>query len=169
MNEDALDIVRRFSAAGPVDVTGLISALGVEYDERPLPSGASGEITYSNGRFAITVNANEILPRKRFTAAHELAHFLLHRDLLEKRGKLNRHTDMLFGNSARLNPSAPFSPTHEVQANRYAAEILMPAARVRSMWRPDDDNVPELAKSLGVSQKAMRIRLHNLGLRSSAE
>jgi Zn-dependent peptidase ImmA (M78 family) len=169
MDQDVLDTVARFSKQGPVDVRAIISALGIEYDEKTLPSGASGQITYQDGSFQIVVNAADVEARKRFTAAHELAHFMLHRDLLEKRGKLNRHTDILFGDNAQNNPPAPFSPSHEVQANRYAAELLMPAARVRASWNKAEDNVEQLAKKLGVSLKAMKVRLKNLGLRDTVD
>lgn len=170
MVADNSELVRQFTSSGIVDVKGLIAALGIQYEERPMATGASGEITCQNGEFKIAVNSLDIEPRKKFTAAHELAHYLLHRDLLETRGKLNRHTDVLFGENAKYNPPMPFSPTHEVQANRYAAELLMPASRVRKMWRGEEvDNYQEIAAALGVSGKAMKIRLNNLGLRQTAD
>lgn len=170
MVPDSSELVRQFTNSGVVNVKGLISALGIQYEERPMIAGESGEITCENGEFKITVNSLDIDSRKRFTAAHELAHYLLHRDLLEDRGKLNRHTDILFGEHANNNPPMPFNPSHEVQANRYAAEILMPASRVRALWRGEkEDNFAEIAESLGVSKKAIKIRLNNLGLRSNAD
>ncbi|WP_212525972.1 ImmA/IrrE family metallo-endopeptidase [Actibacterium sp. MT2.3-13A] len=169
-NHDEMEVVRRFSESGPVDILGLIHALGIRYEERPMHSGASGEIVFDGEDFIIAVNEAEIAPRKRFTAAHELAHYLLHRDLLEQKGRLNRHSDVLFGDAAAYNPPAPFSPTHEVQANRYAAELLMPASRIRKLWKGEDvDNVEEIASALGVSKKAVKIRLKTLNLRSTSD
>jgi Zn-dependent peptidase ImmA (M78 family) len=110
----------------------------------------------------ITVDAHEAPQRKRFTAAHELAHYLMHRDMLAN-GQ-NLHRDNLFGDAARWNDAAPFSPQHEVEANRFAAEMLMPRAQVRRWHSEFRGNVSELARKFNVSQAAMKIRLKNLGL-----
>ena len=77
---DKIDILRRYTAQpGPVDTVGLIRALGIDYAEEPMPAGDSGRIVCdADGRCRIIVNMAERPQRKRFTAAHELAHFLLH-------------------------------------------------------------------------------------------
>ncbi len=55
----------------------------------------------------------------------------------------------------------------EIQANQFAAELLMPTAflkRVLSKLRRIDDNfVQVLARKYRVSSQAMDIRLNNLG------
>ena len=159
---DKIDILRRYTAQpGPVDTVGLIRALGIDYAEEPMPAGDSGRIVCdAEGRCRIIVNMAERPQRKRFTAAHELAHFLLHRDLLDARG----HLDRLFDEAAMRNPDSPLSHKHEVQANRFAADLLMPAAEIRADYDPRTDNVAELAKRFDVSKKAMTIRLKSLGL-----
>lgn len=164
---DELEMVFRFASNPPVDVEGLIRTLGIEYREEPMPPIQSGWIELDGDTYAIVVNSNEGPQRRRFTAAHELGHYLLHRDLLERRGHLSRHIDQLFGEAAGHNPSSPFSPKHEIQANRFAARLLMPGNEIARLYR--DDNYRELADRFGVSAKAMKIRLNNLGLRPTAD
>ena len=164
---DEMEVVRSHMKVLPVDIFGLISDLGIECSFEPMPGHTSGAIEYIAGRYRISVNQSEGDQRRRFTAAHELAHYLLHRDLLDDKGKLNRHSDILFGEAASANVSAPFSPSHEVQANRFAAELLMPRAQIAARYRADVDNVVELARAFHVSEKAMKIRLKTLGLRRS--
>lgn len=165
MMDDEIQVVRKYvQGSPPVDVKALIQELGIEYCETELPFGVSGEIEYNGDGFRIFVNANESKQRRRFTAAHELGHFLLHRDMLRRKGSLNRHSDILFGDARVYNPAAPFSPQHEVQANKYAAEILMPRSKVVAKFDKTANNYQELADLFGVSHLAMQIRLNNLGL-----
>lgn len=158
-----LEILRKGMEDAPVDVARIIRDLGIRFSYAPMPSDRSGYIQRVDGEYAISINAQESYQRQRFTAAHELAHFLLHRDLLEERGGLARHNDTLF--DGKDNPDAPFKSSHEVEANRLAAEILMPRESVSAAYNPATDNVSELASMFGVSRRAMEIRLKILGLR----
>jgi Zn-dependent peptidase ImmA (M78 family) len=169
MQNDDMTTIQRFAKQTPVRIENLISELGVKYIETDLAQGKSGYIERSPDGYRIVVNKNEGPQRRRFTAAHELAHYILHRDMLEENGVLHRHEDALFDVFARSNVSYPFSPSHEVQANRYAAELLMPSSAVKTKYVKDPENIADLAQAFGVSQKAMKIRLNNLGLRSNAE
>jgi len=156
---DHIDIVSSFIRRGrAVDVRGAIEALGITYREIDLPDGNSGRIDRDGDRFTISVNRNEGAARRRFTAAHELAHFLLHRDLLK-----HGHADRLFDPDASTNPSAPFTRTHEFQANQMAANILMPRSRLENRVR-EGLTLPQLAAEFDVSPAAMRVRLGTLGL-----
>ena len=56
----------------------------------------------------------------------------------------------------------------EVEANRLAADILMPRHLVRRALSEGVRAVPDLARNFGVSQRAMEIRLEVLGLRAPA-
>lgn len=157
---DEMAIVSEFLDNPPVDIEGLIHRLGIDYRVRAMPSDQSGMIQKRGDRFMITINALDGEQRQRFTAAHELAHYLLHRDLLEERG----HLDRLFGPSSSDNPSSPLSPQHEVQANRLAANLLMPANDVLATWG-ETKSPAAVAKRFDVSQAAAEIRLKNLGVR----
>nr|WP_281414910.1 ImmA/IrrE family metallo-endopeptidase [Aurantimonas sp. DM33-3] len=142
----------------PVNPESILTALGVRFSTAEMPEGASGDIRRRrSGEYEVRVNAREGLQRRRFTAAHELAHYLLHRDLIDEHG----HLDRLYEVRAS-NPSEPLSPEHEVQANKLAAQILMPATQVKRYYGMEGLN--ELAARFQVSPAAMRIRLKALGL-----
>jgi hypothetical protein len=108
------------------------------------------------------VNASSILPRRRFTAAHELGHYLLHRD---KMGSVltDEKIDETDGKVAAM----------EAEANCFAAELLMPEATLRARadeLRAEHGCCPRgvlgyrLASELLVSSEAMKYRLKNLGV-----
>lgn len=164
MNRD-IEILKEKMETVPVDVEGAIRAYGITLERTSLPKGVSGAISYENGQFKISVEKTDGVARQRFTAAHELAHYLLHGGLLSQRGVLNRHEDVLFETNGVENPSQPLSRDHEVEANKLAAAILMPASFVRKHYDPKTNNVAELASQLEVSKAALEIRLKNLGLK----
>ena len=155
-----IEIVRTFAAEQPIDLDGVFFALGIEYEEKPL-GVQSGWIEYVDGAFGVVVNSDESLQRKRFTAAHELGHYLLHRDILMSSGRLNRHTDILFGDNKVNNETIPFTRMQETQANRAAAEILMPADYI---IKKSQSGVDALKDYFQVSRQAMEIRFSTLGL-----
>lgn len=159
-----LDIVTKWvQQDGPTNVRAILSDLGVDYSEEPTPSDESGFIEVQDGHFRVVVNSREGRQRRRFTAAHELAHYLMHRDLLRQNGRLNRHSDRLFDNRI-MNDEAPFSAVHERQANRMAAQILMPAAKLIRLRDHGITDVDRLSDEFGVSKAAMGIRLKTLRL-----
>ena len=163
MAADEIAVVRRLANDGwPVDVARLIKAIGVEYAEQPMAAGESGKIQRVGANYRVVVNSTEGPQRRRFTAAHELAHYLLHRDLVGERG----HLDRLFSTGSSGDGDF-INPMHEVQANRFAAELLMPTDAVRARAALTDDPA-DLARQFGVSPAAMRVRMESLGLRPPA-
>jgi Zn-dependent peptidase ImmA (M78 family) len=163
VEKSEMSIVARHLTGAPVDLKAVFADLGIEYREVWMDDGASGCIIRNGDKFTVEINALESATRQRFTAAHELAHYLLHRDLMHVNGsKMNRHTDRLYG-APEDNPSSPFTRRHEIEANRLAAQIVMPAALVRSKFEAERDS-SVLAGIFGVSKAAMDIRLKTLGL-----
>ena len=142
--------IRQFQDGAPVDVKRMAESFGLRvWESILLGTGISGKLMpdRKNGGsagYSILVNADEPLTRKRFTIAHELAHFILHRDFIGEgftedafyRGKL--------------------SNWQEAQANRLAADILMPIRLIIPI-RHHGSSV--LAKEFEVSEAAMKIRL----------
>lgn len=160
--DSELRIVGRYSTSAPVNLRAIFADLCVSYHEQPIMTGESGWIERDGNNYRVVVNANEGEQRKRFTAAHELAHYLLHRDLMDHGSRMNRHTDRLF-DKAGLKQDSLFKPHHEVQANRLAAQIIMPADLVRAKHE-EGLSVEALSSEFGVSKAAMEIRLETLGL-----
>lgn len=161
MDKSEMSIVARHMAKAPVDVKAIFSELGIRYEESWM-DGASGSISREGDSFTVSVNATETENRKRFTAAHELVHYLMHRDLMGDGERMHRHIDTLYdgGNQAG---DVIFKREHEIQANRIAAQIVMPKALVEKKFEAIKD-AGELAKVFGVSKAAMEIRLKTLGL-----
>jgi predicted transcriptional regulator len=161
--ETALSVVRwhqRREVAPPVDVYAIARDLGIEVRRRLMSADTSGLIERSPERggpsgFAIAVNALHSPKRQRFTVAHEIAHFILHRDLIGPRGEVV--DDAMYRSS--------LSDTLERQANRLAAEILMPAQLIRELYQDGNHSPEALARDFDVSQQAMEIRMAELNLR----
>lgn len=157
--EDEGAIIRKYAVIAPVKVKDIIKEIGLTYVERPMPQGESGYIEYDGWTCTIAVNANEGPQRKRFTAAHELGHFLYHRDLLEK----HKHLDRLFDEAANRNPERPLEYWHEVQANQFAARLLMPKLTIENEIAAGVNTIQDLALKFDVSRLAMKHRLNALG------
>lgn len=150
LQPDELQILQEYASEIPVRVGALAKALGLDVVVATLPLSISGMVKPEGGKYVIKVNRFEPKERQRFTIAHEIAHYLLHRNLIAKgvvdstlyRSKL----------SSRL----------EAEANKLAADILMP----RHIVSRELSNVPEyvddvdayLAEKFRVSKSAMDIR-----------
>ena len=146
------DWIRNYQAMPPVDVKKIAEDLGLRifiFDRMPM--GASGNLypdAGSKSGWSIGVNASDSLTRKRFTIAHEIAHFLLHRQDI--------------GGGVVDDPlyrSEHLSGWQETEANKFAADILMPYDLIEQFANRGIRNVDELAKKFGVSTQAMNIRL----------
>ena len=95
------------------------------------------------------MNTNHPAVRQRFTLAHELGHAVLHHG--------SKHIDY------RRNFSAPDDP-REVEANKFAAELLMPEGEFRGVWASRYADRARVAAYFGVSEDAAKYRAANLGL-----
>jgi hypothetical protein len=82
-------IIAKHQIQAPVDVVAIASDLGLNVWAMDLPDSISGKIFADpiNGGartgFSIAVNSSHSTVRQRFTVAHEIAHFILHRQKLE--------------------------------------------------------------------------------------
>jgi hypothetical protein len=97
----------------------------------------------------VWLNAGEPAPRRRFTLAHEVGHWVC--QVLEGRGApvMCRAEVVGVGEGKAL----------EREANVFAAEFLMPEEVVRDRF---DGTVTGTAAHFGVSEEAMGWRLYNL-------
>jgi Zn-dependent peptidase ImmA (M78 family) len=110
------------AAEFPVPVEAIAEdLLGLYVEEIPL-DGVSG-LLYPSERL-IRVNANDVPPRRRFTLAHEVGHWVC--QVQEERGA------PLMCRAQDVGPSA--DRPLEREANVFAAELLMPESAVREAW-----------------------------------
>jgi Zn-dependent peptidase ImmA (M78 family) len=152
--DQARKYIRTFQQSAPVDVGAIASDLGVKVWEIPdMPENISGKLFPDSKHggsagYSIGVNPRESYVRKRFTVAHEIAHFLLHRDQI--RNGIQEDTFYRGG----------LSTQEEVEANKMAADILMPYHLIRQLSGQGIREIKELAKRFEVSEVAMKIRLN---------
>lgn len=147
--DEAIAIIREHQTKLPVDVLAIAAAFGLRaYRARQWPGDVSGMIARDEvGGYKIYTNAAHNFRRRRFTIAHEISHWILHRDDIGD-GIID---DALYRSS--LNDKM------EVQANKLAAEILMPWHLLEPEINGENDNIEKLAEMCNVSTSAMSIRL----------
>jgi Zn-dependent peptidase ImmA (M78 family) len=165
------ELVRRLlSEAGcenaPVDVERIAQLRNALVHRQSVEDDFSGYLCriLHHSSAVIGVNSNHHPNRQRFTIGHELAHFLLHA------GDDVPHIDRQFVMKRRDPHSSEGTNPEEVEANLFAAELLMPeeflARDMDQLGSPDlldEDFVGQLAKKYRVSQHAMTIRLTTIG------
>jgi Zn-dependent peptidase ImmA (M78 family) len=150
------DLLRRAGVRRPpVPVEKIAEMLGLEVRYLPSPDEISGALIRKGKDLIIGVNSDQHPNRQRFTIAHEIAHFILHK------GR-SVHVDEDFC----INRDGSNS-LDEMQANGFAAELLMPEGLVEadiSRFSVVDQRIVSiLASKYKVSSQAMQIRLSNLG------
>lgn len=144
----------------PLDVRRLSSLHDVTIVDRALDDELSGMALVDGGSRFIVVNSRHHVHRQRFTIAHELGHHAMHGDYL----RANIHVDK---SVLRRDPmSAEGVEVREIEANAFAAELLMPRHLMGSFTNldlADERALRVVAKQFGVSQAAFTYRLMNLG------
>lgn len=146
----------------PVPIEQLAKYHGALIHYEPFEGEVSGMVhRRADGTALIGVNSSHAKTRQRFTIAHELAHLLLHRDE-------NFHVDEKSPIGFRNEESSLATNANEIEANQFAAELLMPV----KLLEKEIENLPknidaeravlELADRFQVSEQAMTLRLTRL-------
>ena len=149
----------------PVDVDRIAAHLGAQVVEERLDRALSGLLYRDGDQVVIGVNSSHAERRRRFTIAHEIGHLVLHRG----RPLVLEHVRVNFRNAT----SSTATDVEEIQANAFAAALLMPSAHVIASAKSaledpsanDSSLVRDLADGFEVSEQAMEYRLINLGLK----
>jgi Zn-dependent peptidase ImmA (M78 family) len=151
-------------AEPPVDVEAIAEHLGVQVVSADLSDDVSGMLIREDGVHTVGINHAHSETRKRFTLAHEIGHLQLHKG-----------RPLIIDSPVRVNlrdrTSGMATDREEVEANQFAAELLMPedmiftaVAGLRNV--KVENTAAHLAKKFGVSPEAMGYRLINLGILS---
>ncbi len=150
------DVLQAARRSAPVDVHSLPESLGIRLKQAFLADSISGMLELSGNSFLVTICATDPYTRQRFTLAHELGHYMLHRHLVGdgvdddrayRSTQVGKYHNTLIG------------PAEETEANRFAANLLMPRDLVDAEWAKRDSSVQSMAKLFQVSEHAMSIRL----------
>jgi len=158
----------------PLNLVEIIEFLGIKLENDPDFENITrlGSISRSGSVVKLWYNPieNQLETRKRFTIAHELAHFFLHfatsqEDMTDDVISFNRDDN---------------SNKAEWGANKFAANLLMPTVDVfvqakifihdykktteQAAQMPKDEFIEKMARFFIVSQSAMEYRLNTLGV-----
>lgn len=145
----------------PVPVEDIAKARGIQIMHTDFNQEISGLLIRRDEGSIIAVASEQAPARQRFTVAHELGHLMLHQgDEL--------HVDKDFRVNLRSKKSSTAEDIEEIEANTFAAELLMPAIFLRRDLEnmifdiENAEQISELAKRYQVSTQAMTFRLLNL-------
>jgi Zn-dependent peptidase ImmA (M78 family) len=147
----------------PVPVDAIAKAVGLDVRYAPTTDDVSGALIRNGKSAVIAVNSAQHENRQRFTIAHEIGHFILHK-------RTERHFDEDFRIDYRNTVSSEATQRSEIEANGFAAALLMPGNFLRKdLLRMEVDEsaadhaIQTLAVRYKVSPRAMEFRLLNLG------
>ena len=162
-------LLTRFAIrAAPVPVDRIAKGLGAQLRFSPLDEELSGMIYVSGTTPIIGVNSLHHPNRQRFTIAHEVAHLELHRHLISGMVHVDKQFPIELTGLNRDATSALGAELIEIQANRFASELLMPTAFVLEAFKgqpfdiDDEGPLETLARKFRVSRQALEYRIRRL-------
>ena len=151
------DILKKAQESGlyinkALKIEELISTFDdIEIKYEVMDASKSGALGFSNGKWIMIINSNHNPKRQRFTMAHELGHYMLHK------GKNTEFVDATFFRGNDMD-------SIEYNANEFASRLLMPENALRKLIDEDKiKNIGELASAFDVSSAAMKYRVISLG------
>ena len=148
----------------PIDPVLLANRIGVTvYNAKFAADKWAGLISKRDHATRIFVEQSDPPYRKRFSIAHELGHHFLH--LVEDGEIVDRRADMFREREVSVE-SMSEERLQEIQANWFAAALLMPEDLVRMEWQTRPD-IRHMAELFNVSEEAMGYRLDALNLWNS--
>jgi Zn-dependent peptidase ImmA (M78 family) len=159
-------ITEKFANQYPVPVIAIANELGISvFESVDFANGEAGLIRKEeDGSYAIYLNALDAPTRQRFTIAHEIGHFILHKDLLDKGEEFVDNIKQPFNGVLHRTTGKPHQQEErkrEVEANEFAANLLMPGETFKSVWNQNEVIEP-VAEYFNVSSAAATIRAKDL-------
>ncbi len=142
--------------APPIPISLIAKNYGLttgEYDFKDYNSQVAGMIDLNKN--IIAFNKNDSVQRQAFTIAHELAHYLLHKEHINSEDGI----DILF----RKPLGKPDPDWKEQEANCFAANLLVPETWLKEYIKKGYSDT-ELAKAFGVSVDVIGFRKQFLHL-----
>jgi len=165
VRQKAADLLRKAKVrTAPIDVDMLAHLVDADVHREPFPEDDVCGMVHRrpDGTAVIGVNSLHAETRQRFTIGHELGHLVLNH-------KENTHVDARIPIAFRDELSKQAIDPDEIEANQFAAEVLMPSELLRKDLHDmkldieDEKQIRELAKKYNVSMHAMTIRLSSIG------
>ncbi len=141
-----------------INVEQIANKLGIKVVLYPFSANVSGAFFKEDDHLVLGVNRKHHKHRRRFTLAHEIGHYILHSTEILHYDAQQLQLDEVFFRADNI------SNLDEIEANHFAAELLMPEELVYNCIQSGIRSIQELAECFNVSEDAMRYRLTNLGL-----
>jgi Zn-dependent peptidase ImmA (M78 family) len=167
---DAQELLRSYNrpAGSPIDALAIAGQLGITIREEVLENDAiSGFLRLdAEGNGQIVLNRSHSPARKRFTVAHELGHFRLHSNDRIHIDDVSSATTVHY----RDSDAGRAIKLKEIEANQFAAELLMPTDEIQSFMTEElgrgadvEACIEALANKYKVSVPAMTIKVGACG------
>lgn len=170
----ARELLASFGAEPPIDIEAMAERLGFPVRWRQLPRTYRGGVEGEAAQRVLVLNRDfpfQSEAERRWVVAEELGHAILDHGTL-----VASETP-----GSTVGMREPSRQARESEAKAFAAELLMPAAGIRQAFQREQspifqalgaeershavrEVVAGLARQFRVSQRAMRIRLQELGL-----
>ena len=153
--ESAINLLNKLNVQSlPINPFEIAKSLGIPVEETSA-KGYDGLLLQTEESARIIINSNTTNQgSKHFTLAHELGHYSI-----PSHQKRDFECISEFFNPFRWNPS------DEVEANQFAAELLLPEKLVKPIlhtYKPDFESINELSEDCGTSLTATAIKFASL-------
>lgn len=158
------EIKEQYKGCVPVPIVAIANALGLAvYETSDFSDEQSGSIRKEGDNFVIYVNAQHPDTRKRFTIAHEIAHFLHDQDYFQHNNDeiVSTVKQPLALHRSSTDELPEQERKREVEANKTAADLLMPEEKFREIFE-QAKTIEEVAATFQVSPSAATIRAEKL-------
>jgi len=165
----AVEVLRQVGVdEAPVPVEECARSIGAIVRYQPFEGSVSGMVhRVSDNKAIIGINSLHPENRKRFSIAHEIGHLLLHDDRELYLDEFEQQSIIGF----RDLKSSLGVDEKEIEANQFAAELLMPEEMLRRDFEltrretaDPEGIIDSLSKQYKVSVQSMTIRLSRLEL-----
>lgn len=138
----------------PINIKKVITDIfGIDVIKADLDRNISGFIErLGEKNWGIYVNQYENPKRQKFTMAHELGHFIRHKNIL----LAGSHADQILFRDDK-------NSTIEMEASSFAANLLMPEDKFAEYIAQGNNTIEKLAEKFDLSETAVRYRAYKLG------
>jgi Zn-dependent peptidase ImmA (M78 family) len=132
----------------PLDLAAICHRCGLNYEEVDyFPEGVEALIIPSYNQSIAIINKNSPAPRWRFSFAHQLCHFLLH-----------RYPAVLEG---IVKPGAALDVESECEADAFAVELLVPFPALNAYFHTGLYSAADVAHKFLVTDSVAKLALDN--------
>ena len=134
----------------PVDLLLILSTHGIGYEEvEDFPDTVDALIVEDGSKVYAAVNARQHLHRRRFSLAHELGHYFMHRDGMPEEA-------ITIDNPPSDDMGEVTKSPAETEADLFAGELLVPLEMLKLHLQK---GIPELSRIFLVSEQVVSIAI----------